>query len=52
MINTFPMTLLAQVDDVAVFQTSAFSSDDTLHIEAFGSKKEQAEEKVGLIMAS
>lgn len=45
MINTFPMTLLAQVDDVAVFQTSAFSSDDTPHIEVLGSKKEQAEEK-------
>ncbi|WP_201594625.1 polyphenol oxidase family protein [Psychrobacter vallis] len=28
MINTLPMTLLAHIDDVAVFQTAAFISDD------------------------
>ena len=28
MTHQFPMTLLAQIDDVAVFQTAAFSSDD------------------------
>ncbi|ERL54741.1 polyphenol oxidase family protein [Psychrobacter aquaticus] len=27
MINTLPMTLLAQIDDVAIFQTAAFISD-------------------------
>ena len=28
MTHNFPMTLLAQIDDVAVFQTAAFASDD------------------------
>ncbi|SJN37888.1 polyphenol oxidase family protein [Psychrobacter sp. JB385] len=45
MINTFPMTLLAQIDNVAVFQTSAFFSDDTLNIETLDSKSVQADEK-------
>ena len=28
MTNTFPMTMIAQIDDVAVFQTAAFAHDD------------------------
>ncbi|MGP9558461.1 polyphenol oxidase family protein [Psychrobacter sp. AOP7-A1-24] len=28
MMNTFPMTMIAQIDDVAVFQTTAFAHDD------------------------
>ncbi|MGE6473851.1 polyphenol oxidase family protein [Psychrobacter sp. NPDC078631] len=29
MTNTFPMTMIAQIDDVAVFQTAAFAFDNT-----------------------
>lgn len=45
MINQFPMTLLAQMDDVAVFQTAAFSMDETSNVKALGSNKAQAGQK-------
>ncbi len=38
MTHQFPMTLLAQIDDVAVFQTAAFSSDD---VDSQGQSTEQ-----------
>lgn len=43
--NKLPMTLLAQIDDVAVFQTAAFSSDDILNVKAVDSNTEQARYK-------
>ena len=45
MMNTLPMTLLAKIDDVAVFQTAAFSSEVP---NEFDSTSRQAEQKTTL----
>lgn len=45
MTNKFPMTLLAHIDDVAVFQTAAFFSDGTPNVNTLNSKRKQTGEK-------
>ncbi|MGP5549561.1 polyphenol oxidase family protein [Psychrobacter namhaensis] len=43
MINKLPMTLLTQIDDVAVFQTAAFTNAETVSASDFDLKNQQLE---------
>ncbi len=43
MINKLPITLLTQIDDVAVFQTAAFSNAETMSASDFDLKNQQLE---------